>query len=103
MALDIVVGSRWRSVVCDTQIIVVKGAGWLDLHCGGHPFVSVSDADVARARIDPELTGGTLLGKRYADSGNTIEVLCTKAGDGTITLHGEPLLLVGARALPSSD
>ena len=61
------------------------------------------DADDPRGSLDPSLAGGTQLGKRYADESSGIEVLCTKAGDGTLTLDGSPLEIKGAKPLPSSD
>ena len=43
------------------------------------------------------------LGKRYecAECGGT--VLVTKAGDGGIECHGQPMGLMQAKPLPSSD
>jgi hypothetical protein len=55
------------------------------------------------AELDPNLAGGTTLGKRYVDESSGLEVLCTKAGTGTLTLDGTPLTLQGAKPLPASD
>ena len=52
---------------------------------------------------DPSLSGGTLLGKRYADEASGLELLCTKAGVGTLTLDGSVLDVKSAKPLPSSD
>jgi hypothetical protein len=46
---------------------------------------------------------GTLLGKRYADEDLGVEVLCTKAGTGTLALDGTPLPIKAAKPLPASD
>jgi len=46
---------------------------------------------------------GTLLGKRYADGDTGLELLCTKAGEGSLSLGGTPLALKEAKPLPSSD
>jgi hypothetical protein len=43
------------------------------------------------------------LGKRYVDEAGTIEVLCTKPGDGALALDGQPLEVKSAKPLPSSD
>jgi hypothetical protein len=56
-----------------------------------------------KSAIDPALAGGTQLGKRYADESSGIEVLCSKSGEGTLTLDGKPLEVKGAKPLPSSD
>jgi desulfoferrodoxin-like iron-binding protein len=44
-----------------------------------------------------------LLGKRYACSVCEATVLVTKAGDGGLTCHGQPMELTQAKPLPSSD
>ena len=37
-------GSRFTSSVCTTQVIVVKGAGEVDLRCGGAPMLAAGAA-----------------------------------------------------------
>jgi hypothetical protein len=44
-----------------------------------------------------------LLGKRYVHEAAGLEVLCTKAGDGSLTVAGELLPQKDAKPLPSSD
>jgi hypothetical protein len=46
---------------------------------------------------------GTLLGKRYADEAAGLEVLCTKGGEGSLSVNGSLLVLREAKPLPSSD
>ena len=43
------------------------------------------------------------MGKRYADEESGIEVLCTKPGEGSLSLGDVALLQKDAKALPSSD
>lgn len=43
------------------------------------------------------------LGKRYRCSVCGTEVLCTKAGEGTITCDDKPMQVQEPRPLPSSD
>lgn len=50
-----------------------------------------------------EFGGGTLIGKRYVDEGETIELLCTKPGDGVPAVAGQRLSLKDAKPLPASD
>ena len=45
----------------------------------------------------------TLLGKRYADEELGLELLCTQGGDGALAVGDAPLLVKGAKPLPSSD
>jgi hypothetical protein len=46
---------------------------------------------------------GSSLGKRYVNESLGLEVLCTKAGDGTLSLAGEGLEVKVPKPLPSSD
>ncbi|MFI0961317.1 hypothetical protein ACH4S8_07900 [Streptomyces sp. NPDC021080] len=101
--MELRVGQGLTSAVDTTQIIVTKvPAGDVDLTCGGVPMVP-KGTDVAPENANPEFMKGTLLGKRYVDSAESIEVLCTKAGEGSLALAGELLVPAGAKALPSSD
>jgi desulfoferrodoxin-like iron-binding protein len=43
------------------------------------------------------------LGKRFKCEACGTEVLCTKAGDGTVTCCGKEMTLQQPRPLPSSD
>jgi hypothetical protein len=47
--------------------------------------------------------GGSLLGKRYADEDLGLELLCMKAGEGTLAVDGTAIPLRDAKPLPSSD
>jgi hypothetical protein len=96
-------GLRLRSAVCSTEVIVVRASdAELDLRCGGHPMLRF---DVERSDDEHTLLSGfdrgSLLGKRYAASG--LEILCTKAGTGSISIGDEPLPTMEPRKLPSSD
>src|SRR3954462_10202249 len=96
-------GTRLRSQVCSAEVIVVKApAGAVDLCCGGAPMVPVDATPEPRA-IDDAHRGGTLLGKRYADEAAGLEILCTKAGDASLSLGPAPLPVKEAKPLPSSD
>jgi nitroreductase len=86
-----------------TEVVVVKAPGEpVDLRCGGRPLVAM-DAEVTAQGIEAGFDGGTQLGKRYADEALGLEVLCTKGGDGALSV-GETILEVkGAKPLPASD
>ena len=95
-------GSRFTSSVCTTQVIVVKGAGEVDLRCGGAPMLAAGAA--ADGGLPAEgAAGGTLMGKRYVDPDETVEVLCTKPGDGSLGIGDALLDLKEAKPLPASD
>jgi len=99
-------GTRLRSQVCTTEVIVVRpAADDIDLRCGGQPMVKVG-ADVAAGGTPaPGFDEGTLLGKRYTtdDPDGTLELLATKGGGGTLSAGEVPLVLKEAKPLPSSD
>ena len=76
-------GARFQSTVCSTEVIVVKGAGEVDLTCGGAPMVASGTGEISGSPSD-DAAGGTQLGKRYGNADETIELLATKAGDGSL-------------------
>nr|WP_046282598.1 hypothetical protein [Mycobacterium sp. UM_NZ2] len=97
-------GTRLKSQVCDTQVIVVKTADSLDnLRAGGAPMVPLdADATSDGATLDPDFSGGAVMGKRYVDDAGA-EVLVTKAGAGTLSIGTVPLSIKEAKPLPASD
>ena len=96
-------GTRLRSQVCDTQVIVVRSADSLDdLRAGGAPLVAVEGDVDAGFTIDPLMSAGSLMGKRYVDDAGA-EVLVTKAGTGTLSIGSTPLSIKEAKPLPASD
>ncbi len=96
-------GTRLRSATDACEVVVVKApADAVDLRCGGHPLLPV-DAEVTAQSIEAGFDQGTQLGKRYSDDELGLEVLCTKPGEGSISV-GETILEVkGAKPLPASD
>ena len=102
--MELKAGSRWRSVVCTTEVIVIRPpSDAVDLACGGATMIAIDGEAAGGLSLDPALADGTQLGKRYADEGLGIEVLCTKPGAGTLTVDGNRLPLKEAKPLPSSD
>lgn len=97
-------GQKLHSAVCDAQVVVVKAPpGDVDLGCGGAPLLDDDKRADGAPVLDPSLGEGPLLGKRYADDDLGLELLCTRAGTGALTVGGRPLLVKGAKPLPSSD
>lgn len=97
-------GARLQSQVCDTQVIVVR-AGTADgtLTCGGAPMIELGGTPAEGLSLAADATDGTAIGKRYVDEADTIEVLVTKPGAGSLALNGVPLAVKSAKPLPSSD
>jgi hypothetical protein len=96
-------GGRLKSAVCTTEAIVVKApAGDVDVRCGGVSMIA-PDATADGGSVSPDHSGGSLLGKRYVDADETIELLCTKAGEGSLSIGDVALGLKEAKPLPASD
>jgi hypothetical protein len=97
-------GSRWKSAVCDTEVVVVRPPkGEADLRCGGHPLVPNAEPKPEGATISADLAGGSQMGKRYADEATGMELLCTKPGAGTLSIGDQPIVVKEAKKLPASD
>ncbi len=98
--MNVRAGTRLRSRVSTVEVIVVRGVGDVDLRCGGVPMAAVGEQHEA---IDPAVDGATLMGKRYASDAGSVEVMCTKAGTGMLSIGDEPLVEKSSKPLPSSD
>jgi hypothetical protein len=97
-------GTRLRSTTDSTEVVVVRApADSIDVRCGGSPMTSIDDESVGTLPIQSGFDGGTQLGKRYGGSDAGVELLCTKAGDGSLSIGDELLALKGSKPLPSSD
>jgi len=101
--VELKAGARLKSVACETQVIVVRAPqGDVEVTCGGAVMVPV-DADAPGAALDASAADGTQLGKRYADEDLGLEILCTKGGDGSLSVGDVVLDVKGAKPLPASD
>jgi hypothetical protein len=100
--VELKAGQKLWSTVCDTQVVVIRAPqGDGDLRCGGRPM---APADGERTGDpSPDWSGGTLLGKRYADEASTIELLCARAGAGSLSLGTTAIEPKSAQPLPASD
>jgi hypothetical protein len=93
-------GSKLKSQVCDTEVMVIK-AGSGTVECGGAAMGE--DKPAAPGEPAADFTGGSLIGKRYVDAGGTLELLCVKGGKGTLAVDGAALTIKDAKPLPASD
>ena len=95
-------GTRLASAVCATEAIVVKAPGGdVDLTCGG---AAMSEPGGEKSGSPASgLAEGTMMGKRYVNEDESLEVLCTKPGDGSIGIGDVALALKDAKPLPASD
>jgi hypothetical protein len=104
MSMTLRPGARLFSAVCETEMIAVKApSGELDITIGGvAPLASASERNGSGAVVEGH-GGGSSMGKRYVDEAETLELLCTKSGEGVAAIGGELLRLKEAKPLPASD
>ncbi|MFT4519844.1 MAG: hypothetical protein ACI9JM_002243 [Halioglobus sp.] len=97
-------GVRLCSAVCGTEVVVIAApAGDTAIRCGGALMYVQGDSVAAGDALGADSAQGTELGKRYTDEDATLELLCVKPGEGSLAVAGEPLVIKGAKPLPSSD
>jgi hypothetical protein len=102
--LDLKPGSRWKSAVCDTELVVVRPPkSAVELECGGHPVIPHAQDKPADAVLSPDHAAGSAAGKRYADPESGLEVLCSKGGAGSLSIDNQPIGAREAKKLPASD
>jgi hypothetical protein len=105
--VNLQVGQALVSAIDSTSVIVIRvGDEVTSVTCGGAEMLDAREhdggaGDAAISAGAPEL--GTQLGKRYGADGISIELLCTRPGQGTLAANGVPLSVRSSRALPASD
>jgi hypothetical protein len=89
--------------VCTAEVVVVRAPqANVDLCCGGQPMLPMGQ-DAAAGPLASAHRRGTQLGKRYADEDAGLELLCTKTGEGSLSLGEAAIPQRNAKPLPSSD
>ena len=102
--MDLKPGSRWKSAVCDTEVVVVRPPKvTIVLECGGHPLVLHAETKPAGLVLSSAHSAGCHAGKRFADEASGLELLCTKAGAGSLSVDGREIATKEAKKLPASD
>ncbi|MCH1512654.1 MAG: hypothetical protein P8J01_04175 [Acidimicrobiales bacterium] len=102
--MEIRAGSRLKSTVCSTEVIAVKAPdGEIDVRCGGVTMSDPSSPNMGNGAPLEEADGGSLMGKRYVSSDETLELLCTKPGAGSLSLGDSLLTIKESKPLPASD
>ena len=95
-------GLRLKSAVCNGEAMIVKAID-VTLTCGGVPMLAVDEDPPGDATADPEHMYECLIGKRYVNEDESLEVLCVKAGEGSFGYDGQMLMGKETKRLPSSD
>ncbi len=94
-------GKRLKSAVCTTEIMVIAAPdGDVELCCGG---TAMGDGEPNGGAVDADHAGGTAIGKRYVNADGSLEVLCVKAGEGSLSVGAEALNVKDAKKLPKTD
>ena len=93
-------GTKLKSAVCDTEVMVIRGTDAV-VECGGAPMVEEKPTE--GGAVDAAFSGGSQMGKRYVDEEGTVELLCVKPGQGSLSIDGVGLKFKEAKSLPSSD
>ena len=66
-------------------------------------MVGKDDDGAPPAAPSAGLADGALIGKRYSDDEQGLELLVTRGGAGTLAIGETPLALKDAKPLPASD
>lgn len=101
-AVEIKPGVRLRSAVCTGEAMVVTGSGGT-ITCGGVPMLGPDETAAGDVEPNAEHMFKCLIGKRYVNADDTLELLCVKAGEGSFGIDGEMLMGKETKKLPSSD
>ena len=97
-------GLRLKSAVCSAEIMIIRSPLVpADIRCGGVEMLALTEQPPPGAQLDPAQAHGSLIGKRYVDAQDRVEVLCTQGGAGSLMLDGVLMTVKQAKALPSSD
>jgi hypothetical protein len=97
-------GSRLKSAVCDTEVMVVRPPNApVSVECGGHPMLEHSAAKTPGLAPAEGHASGTQAGKRFTDEDTGLELLCTKGGAGSLSVDGREIGVKEAKKLPASD
>ena len=96
-------GTRYRSAVCRTEVVIVRGSDDVALECGGAAMVPATAPAAEQEQPEAGWDGGTLLGKRYEDPATGLELLCVRPGAGSLSVSGRAMTVKAAKQLPASD
>ena len=101
---DLTPGTKLASATCETEVIVTRPPeSEVQVECGGAPMVAADDPAAGSGSPADDHADGTLVGKRYEHPDSGLELLCTKGGDGSLSVDGAAIGQKDAKPLPSSD
>lgn len=96
-------GIRLKSTVCNGEVMVVAAPdGEIEISCGGQAMADPASAE-KNGDVDADHAVGIAIGKRYVNEAGDLELLCVKAGAGSLAVGGELLLQKDTKKLPKTD
>jgi hypothetical protein len=102
-AMEMKPGTRLACPQCTVEVVVVRPPSTaLVLTCDGVELVDGAAERPGAGHGEPA-GEGVLVGKRYSDETSGLELLCAKAGPGSLAADGRGVAIKGAKPLPSSD
>lgn len=101
-------GDQLAATVGAARVVVVRAPSGPRplIACGGSPMVSAAGGaprPPAPRSASAEAEPGTLIGKRYVNADETLELLCVSSGAGALSCDGAPMSIKAAKPLPASD
>ena len=79
MSLTLKPGTRLFGAACTSEFVVVRApADGVEVRIGGHPAVTSADERSDDLTVTTDADAKPLMGKRYVDADDTIELLCTR-------------------------
>lgn len=86
------IGGRLRSAVSPVEVMVVRAPeGDLDVRCGGAPMFGPEHEPATAVSAGGSDGIAVVPGRRYRSDALGVEVLCTRAGVGPLTVGDVPL------------
>jgi hypothetical protein len=100
-------GDQLAAAVGAARVVVVRAPSGPRplIACGGSPMTPATGGPrpPAPRSVSGEAEPGTLIGKRYVNAEETLELLCVSSGIGVLSCDGIPMSIKAAKPLPASD
>src|SRR3546814_10065210 len=85
MRMDLKPGSRWKSAVCEAQMVVVRPPSTVgEMQCGGAAVIPIDDGAAPTGEVSADFAEGVAIGKRYVDAASGLEGLGAKDDKGKL-------------------
>jgi hypothetical protein len=98
-------GEQLASTISTTKVVVIRAPADRRplIACGGSPMVPATPGPRSPSGGANGPDAATLIGKRYVDATETVELLCTSSGAGVLSCDDVPMIIKAAKPLPASD